>query len=62
MSWQLLAEKIVALEHTNQISWKELAEAIGRSPGSLRSRSILSSSSRSSIMSRLFILPSADHP
>jgi len=33
MNRQLLAEKIVALKHTKQISWKELAEAIGRSPG-----------------------------
>ncbi len=33
MNGQLLSEKIVALKHTKQISWKELAEAIGRSPG-----------------------------
>ena len=31
MNRQLLAEKIVALKHTKQISWKEFAEAkIGR--------------------------------
>jgi cyanate lyase len=33
MNRQSLAEKIVALKHTKHISWKELAEAIGRSPG-----------------------------
>ena len=33
MNRQLLAEKIVGLKHTKRISWKELAEAIGRSPG-----------------------------
>ncbi len=33
MNRQSLAEKIVALKHTKQVSWKELAEAIGRSPG-----------------------------
>jgi cyanate lyase len=33
MNRQLLAEKIVGLKHTKRISWKELAEEIGRSPG-----------------------------
>jgi cyanate lyase len=33
MNRQLLTEKIVALKHAKGISWKELAEAIGRSPG-----------------------------
>ncbi len=33
MNRQLLTEKIVALKHVKGISWKELAEAIGRSPG-----------------------------
>jgi cyanate lyase len=33
MNGQLLAEKIMALKHAKRISWKELAEAIGRSPG-----------------------------
>jgi cyanate lyase len=33
MNRQSLAEKIVALKHTEHISWRELAEAIGRSPG-----------------------------
>jgi cyanate lyase len=33
MNRQSLAEKIVALKHAKQISWKRLAEAIGRSPG-----------------------------
>jgi len=33
MNRQLLTEKIVALKHTKRISWKELAEAIGRAPG-----------------------------
>jgi cyanate lyase len=33
MNRLLLAEKIVALKHTKGISWKELAQAIGRSPG-----------------------------
>jgi len=33
MNRQLLAEKIVALKHAKHISWKELAGAIGRSPG-----------------------------
>jgi cyanate lyase len=33
MNRQSLAEKIVALKYAKQISWKRLAEAIGRSPG-----------------------------
>jgi cyanate lyase len=33
MNRQLLTEKIVALKHFKGISWKQLAEAIGRSPG-----------------------------
>jgi hypothetical protein len=33
MNRQLLAEKIMALKHAKRISWKELAEAIGRSHG-----------------------------
>jgi cyanate lyase len=33
MNRQLLAEKIVALKQAKRISWKELARAIGRSPG-----------------------------
>jgi cyanate lyase len=33
MNRQSLAEKIVALKHAKQTSWKRLAEAIGRSPG-----------------------------
>jgi cyanate lyase len=33
MNRQSLAEKIVALKHAKQISWKRLAEAIRRSPG-----------------------------
>jgi cyanate lyase len=33
MNRQLLTEKIVALKHVKGISWKQLAEAIGRSPG-----------------------------
>src|SRR5689334_18041620 len=33
MNRQALTEKIVALKSTKQISWKQLAEVIGRSPG-----------------------------
>ena len=33
MNRQLLTEKIVALKHAKGISWKELAEGIGLSPG-----------------------------
>ncbi|MGA2411107.1 MAG: cyanase [Candidatus Binataceae bacterium] len=33
MNRQLLTEKIVALKHRKGVSWKELAQAIGRSPG-----------------------------
>jgi cyanate lyase len=33
MDRQVLTEKIVALKHVKGIPWKELAEAIGRSPG-----------------------------
>jgi cyanate lyase len=33
MKRQLLTEKIVTLKHVKGISWKQLAEAIGRSPG-----------------------------
>jgi len=33
MNRQLLTEKIVTLKATKKISWKTLAEAIGRSPG-----------------------------
>src|SRR6266481_1783880 len=33
MNRQSLTEKIVALKHLKGISWKKLAEVIGRSPG-----------------------------
>jgi cyanate lyase len=33
MNRQLLAEKIIALKRSKQISWKQLAQTIGRSPG-----------------------------
>ncbi len=33
MDRQLLTEKIVALKQVKRIAWKDLAEAIGRSPG-----------------------------
>jgi len=33
MNRQLLAEKIIALKHTKRIAWKELANAMERSPG-----------------------------
>ena len=33
MNRQLLAEKITALKHRRGIRWKQLAEAMGRSPG-----------------------------
>jgi cyanate lyase len=33
MDRQALAEKITALKHTKQISWRQLADAVGRSPG-----------------------------
>jgi cyanate hydratase-like protein len=33
MNRQSLADKITALKRTRQISWKRLAEEIGRSPG-----------------------------
>jgi cyanate lyase len=33
MNRQLLAEKIIALKHRGGIRWKQLAEAMGRSPG-----------------------------
>ena len=33
MNRQLLAEKIAAQKHIKQISWKELATAVGRAPG-----------------------------
>ena len=33
MNRQVLTEKIVAQKHVRGISWKQLAEAIGRSPG-----------------------------
>jgi cyanate lyase len=33
MDRQALAEKIMVLKHTKQLSWRQLADAVGRSPG-----------------------------